>query len=59
MGFCDSTALNAMLRLRHDAHVKHVEVVLSEPKHQFLRLLRVTGTDRLWTVHPTLRAAIR
>jgi anti-anti-sigma factor len=59
MGFCDSTGLNAMLRLRHDAHAKQVEVVLSEPGRQFMRLLEVTGTDTLWTVHPSLRAAIR
>ncbi|WP_052434066.1 STAS domain-containing protein [Streptacidiphilus melanogenes] len=59
LAFCDSTGLNALLRLRHDAQQKHTHMVLSGPGRQFRRLLEVTGADALWTVHPNIDAAVR
>jgi anti-anti-sigma factor len=59
LGFCDSTGLNALIRLRNDAGTEGVHMVLSEPAPQFRRLLEVTGADALWVIHPGLEAAIR
>ncbi|MFJ9576299.1 STAS domain-containing protein [Streptomyces sp. NPDC101191] len=59
VAFCDSTGLNALLRLRLDAEAADVLLVLSDPRPQFTRLLEVSGTRSLFTVYPTLDAALR
>lgn len=58
LGFCDSTVLNALLQARLEARTAGVRVVLAGPPAQTLRLLRLTGTDRVFTVRPTVEAAL-
>lgn len=58
LGFCDATVLNALLETRLDARTAGVRLVLAGPPAQTRRLLRLTGTDRVFTVRPTLEAAL-
>ncbi len=58
IGFCDSTVLNALLRTRVDARSAGVPLVLAGPPPQAVRLLRLTRTEDVFTVRPTLRAAL-
>lgn len=57
LGFCDSTVLNALLETRLGARTAGVRLVLAGPPAQTLRLLRLTGTDQVFTVRSTLEAA--
>jgi anti-anti-sigma factor len=59
MHFCDSTGLNALLQLRADAQAQHARLLLSDAGPQFSRLLQASGADTLFSVHPTLTAAVR
>jgi anti-sigma B factor antagonist len=54
LGFCDSNVLNALLATRLDARAAGVPLVLAGPPPQTLRLLRLTGTDQVLAVRPTL-----
>jgi anti-anti-sigma factor len=58
LGFCDSTVLNALLHTRLEARSTGVRLVLAGPPAQTLRLLRLTGTDRVFAVSPTVEAAL-
>lgn len=58
VGFCDSTVLNALLRTRVDARSAGVPLVLAGPPPQAVRLLRLARTEDVFTMRPTLRAAL-
>jgi anti-sigma B factor antagonist len=58
LGFCDSTVLNALLQARLEAGAGGVRLVLAGPPAQTIRLLRLTRTDRVFTVRPTVETAL-
>jgi anti-sigma B factor antagonist len=58
LGFCDSVVLNALLETRLEARTAGVRLVLAGPPPQTRRLLRLTGTDRVFTVCPTVAASL-
>ncbi len=58
LGFCDATLLNALLETRLIAGTAEVPLVLAGPPAQARRLLRLTGTDALLDLRPSLDAAL-
>ncbi|MFH7599335.1 STAS domain-containing protein [Streptomyces racemochromogenes] len=58
LAFCDSTLLNALLRLRRQATAAGLGMALADPGPQLLRLLEMTGAGGLLPVHPTLGSAL-
>ncbi|MCU7826590.1 STAS domain-containing protein [Kitasatospora sp. DSM 101779] len=50
VGFCDSSGLNLLLRLRSRARERGVRLVLSSLPPQTKRLLDMTGADTVFTV---------
>ncbi|MFD9124040.1 STAS domain-containing protein [Kitasatospora sp. NPDC059571] len=56
--FCSSACLNALLRARLAAEEAGVWLVLAGPGPQLRQLLDITGTDRVFTVRPSLQAVI-
>ncbi|MFI5534001.1 STAS domain-containing protein [Kitasatospora sp. NPDC051853] len=54
--FCDSAALNVLLQARTDAEAGGTWMVLVGAGPQPLHLLALTGTDRLFTIRPHMRA---
>ncbi|MFD8782524.1 STAS domain-containing protein [Kitasatospora sp. NPDC059599] len=58
LGFCDSVCLNALLGALAAARAVGVELLLAAPGAQARRLLEVTGADEVFTVRPSVRAAL-
>ncbi|GAA1243280.1 hypothetical protein GCM10009665_37650 [Kitasatospora nipponensis] len=58
LAFCYSSCLNALIAARLDARAAHVEMVLAAASPQTTRLLELTGTDQLFAVHGSVRAAL-
>ncbi|MFF7586305.1 STAS domain-containing protein [Kitasatospora purpeofusca] len=56
--FCDSTVLNALLRTRLAARAAGLLLVLAAPSSQTRRLLKITGTDEVFTVRDSVHAAL-
>ncbi|MFF3006764.1 STAS domain-containing protein [Kitasatospora sp. NPDC057940] len=56
--FCDCTGLNALLQTRLDAHACGIELVLAAPLPQTRRLLEISGTNEVFTIRPSVRAAL-
>ncbi|MFD9433414.1 STAS domain-containing protein [Streptomyces sp. NPDC060002] len=55
--FCDSSGLNALLRLRRHTQETGGGLVLAAPPSQMLRLLTVTGAGAILTVYGSLAEA--
>ncbi|MEU3465656.1 STAS domain-containing protein [Streptomyces sp. NPDC006733] len=55
--FCDSSGLNALIRLHRRAREAGSRLVLVAPPQQMLRLLSITGASRIFTLHDTLAEA--
>ncbi|MFG3226902.1 STAS domain-containing protein [Kitasatospora sp. NPDC048194] len=58
LDFCDSSGLNALLRLRAEAARQGLEVGLCAPGERVRRLLRVTGTDQVFPLHASVEDAL-
>ena len=58
LGFCDSTGLNVLLRLRLDAEKRGIDVHLAAPSPQVARILGITGTDKVFPVHASVQDAL-
>ncbi len=56
--FCDSTGLNALLRLRIDAESRDISVLLAATSPQLTRLLQITGADQIFGMHANIEDAI-
>ncbi|MFF2145140.1 STAS domain-containing protein [Kitasatospora sp. NPDC058190] len=56
--FCYSVCLNALLTARQDANAAGVEMLLAAATPQTMRLLEITGADEVFTIHPSVRAAL-
>ena len=56
--FCDSTGLNVLLGARLKAEALGGGVHLAEMRPVVARVFEITGADAVFTVHPTLQAAL-
>ncbi|MFB6887743.1 STAS domain-containing protein [Kitasatospora sp. NPDC056327] len=56
--FCDSTCLNELLRVRLAAEAAGTGLALAAVPPQARRLLNATGTDELFTMRSSVRAAL-
>jgi anti-sigma B factor antagonist len=56
--FCDSSGLNLLLRSRADAAAAGMDLRLAAARSQLLRLLAITGADRVFALEPTLESAL-
>jgi len=57
--FCDSSGVTVLVRLAEAARLLGGELVLAAPAPRVAKVLRLTGVDRTFTVHPTVLAASR
>jgi anti-anti-sigma factor len=57
VSFCDASGLALLVGAQRRATLHGLTVVLAAPRHNVSKLLRITGLDRAFTVHPTLTAA--
>ena len=57
--FCDSAGVGALARAHGRAAVTGTRIHLAAPPGPVTRILHVTGLAQLWTIHPTLAAALR
>jgi anti-anti-sigma factor len=58
LSFCDSTGLNILLRARLAAEAAGGSVELASLGRQVARMLRLTGADGVFAIHPDLSAAL-
>lgn len=58
LDFCDSSGLNALLRLRAESAHQGIEVGLCAPRERVRMLLRVTGTDQVFPLYPSVEDAL-
>lgn len=58
LGFCDSSGLNLLLSLRLEAQEVGAALRLGAPTRQLRRLLELTGTNEIFSVHPTVADAL-
>ncbi|WP_157855386.1 MULTISPECIES: STAS domain-containing protein [Kitasatospora] len=58
LGFCYSVCLNALLSARRDANAAGTRMALAAVTPQALRVLKLTETDRLFTLHDSVHAAL-
>ncbi|WP_327064922.1 STAS domain-containing protein [Kitasatospora sp. NBC_01250] len=58
VGFCDSSGLNLLLKVRMAAVAAGTDFRLAAPSPTVTRLLELTGADTVFSLHPTVRAAL-
>jgi anti-anti-sigma factor len=56
--FCDASGLALLVGTRRRAALHGLTVTLAAPRPNVAKLLRVTGLNRAFTVHPTLTSAL-
>jgi anti-sigma B factor antagonist len=57
LGYMDCSSLGLLLRVRRLARQTGGDVVLAAPQRLPLRLLALTGKDKVFCVHPSVQAA--
>lgn len=57
VSFCDASGLALLVGTQRRAGLHGVPLTLAAPRPNVAKLLRVTGLDRVFAVHPTLAAA--
>jgi anti-anti-sigma factor len=57
VGFCDASGLALLVGARRRARLHGLSVTLAAPRPNVAKLLRITGLDRAFTIHPTLASA--
>jgi anti-anti-sigma factor len=57
VSFCDASGLALLVGTQRRATMHGLTVALAAPRPNLHKLLRITGLDRAFTVHPTLAAA--
>ncbi|MEU9161384.1 STAS domain-containing protein [Streptomyces sp. NPDC048424] len=55
--FCDSSGITALLVARNHAVAAQAEIVLAAVPDNTIRILRIVGLDRVFTIHPDLDTA--
>jgi anti-sigma B factor antagonist len=58
VSFCDASGLTLLIDVRQRARASGITVRLAAPRPPMARLLRITGLDRSFAVHPTLSSAL-
>ncbi|WP_395297815.1 STAS domain-containing protein [Kitasatospora hibisci] len=58
IAFCDSSGLNLLLRTRMAAAAADVEFRLAAPSAMVQRLLELTCADTVFSIHPSVDAAL-
>ncbi|MFJ9523158.1 STAS domain-containing protein [Kitasatospora sp. NPDC101801] len=56
--FCDSSGITALLAARNLATEKEVAIAIAAVPDNTLRILRIVGLDRVFTLHPDAATAI-
>lgn len=57
VSFCDASGLALLVGVRRRARLRGLTIALAAPRRNVHKLLRITGLDRAFTVHPTVTAA--
>lgn len=57
VSFCDASGLALLIGAKRRARLHGLTVVLAAPRSNVAKLLRITGLDRAFTIHPTLVSA--
>jgi anti-anti-sigma factor len=57
VSFCDASGLALLVGTQRRAALHGVTLTLAAPRPNVTKLLRITGLDRAFTIHPTLAAA--
>ncbi|WP_051709623.1 STAS domain-containing protein [Streptomyces sp. NRRL S-350] len=58
VGFCDSSGLNMLLKTRMNASAAGLPFRLAAPSAAVARLLSLTGADTVFSLHPSVAAAL-
>src|SRR4051794_1741957 len=53
VSFCDASGISMLLGVRRRARLHGLTITLAAPRSNVAKLLRVTGLDRAFTIHPT------
>jgi anti-sigma B factor antagonist len=54
VSFCDASGLALLIGAQRRARLHGVTIALAAPRPNVAKLLRTTGLDRAFTIHPTL-----
>jgi anti-anti-sigma factor len=57
VSFCDASGLALLVGAQRRARLHRVTITLAAPRPNVAKLLRITGLDRAFTIHPTLASA--
>jgi anti-anti-sigma factor len=57
VSFCDASGLAVLVGAQRQARTHGVTVALAAPRPNVAKLLRITGLDRAFSIHPTLASA--
>lgn len=57
VSFCDGSGLALLVGAQRRAKLHRLTVVLAAARPNVAKLLRITGLDRAFTIHPTLASA--
>ncbi|MCX5583293.1 STAS domain-containing protein [Streptomyces erythrochromogenes] len=55
--FCDSSGITALIVARNHAVAAQADIVLAAVPDNTIRILRIVGLDRVFTIHPDLDSA--
>ena len=58
LSFCDSSGISALLRLYRRLSARQQPLLLAAVPRPTLRLLTLTGLDRVFSIHPDVEAAL-
>ncbi|MEU9302540.1 STAS domain-containing protein [Streptomyces sp. NPDC048269] len=57
MQFCDSSGITALIAARTHAVAAQADIALAAVPDNTIRILRIVGLDRVFTIHPDLDTA--
>jgi anti-anti-sigma factor len=57
VSFCDASGLALLVGAQRRARLHGLTVTLAAPRPNVAKLLRITGLDRAFSIHPTLASA--
>jgi anti-sigma B factor antagonist len=58
VSFCDASGLALLIGAQRRAMLHGLSITLASPRPHMTKLLRITGLDRAFTIHPTLSGAL-
>jgi anti-anti-sigma factor len=57
VSFCDASGLALLVGTQRRANLHGITITLAAPRAHMTKLLRITGLDQAFTIHPTLISA--